>query len=108
MASTKKNKNILKAAILAAVGGAGLLLLVQLLPLATDSAPKGKSFTIQEGETRPVLDPGLFFGDVRDAYALAQKYPQVLDQVFCYCSCDDPPFHHKSLLSCFVDTHGAG
>lgn len=108
MASTEKNKNIRKAAILTVVGGAGLLLLVQLLPLATDSIPKGKSFTIQEGETRSVLDPGLFFGDVREAYALARKYPQVLDQVFCYCSCDDPPFHHKSLLSCFVDTHGAG
>jgi hypothetical protein len=66
------------------------------------------SFTVKGGETRPVLDPSQFTGMVRAAYAAAKANPQVLDQVYCYCYCDDPPFNHKSLLSCFVETHGAG
>lgn len=69
---------------------------------------KGKSSYVQGGETRPVLDPSLFTGMVREAYATAQKYPEILDQVYCYCSCDNPPLNHKSLLSCFTDQHGAG
>lgn len=69
---------------------------------------KKNSFTVKGGETRPVLDPSQFTGMVRAAYAAAKAYPQVLDQVYCYCYCDDPPFNHKSLLSCFVETHGAG
>jgi len=31
----------------------------------------------------------------------------VMDQVFCYCGCDKSPFNHKSLLSCFTDSHGS-
>lgn len=69
---------------------------------------KGKSFSVQGGETRPVLNPLLFTGLTREAYAAAKKYPEVMDQVFCYCKCDEPPFNHKSLLSCFTDNHGKG
>jgi len=69
---------------------------------------KGKSFSLQEGEIRSVLDPSLFTGQVRAAYAAAKKYPEVLNEVFCYCFCDAPPFNHKTLLSCFTDKHGAG
>lgn len=72
------------------------------------SETKKNSFTVKGGETRPVLDPSLFTGMTRAAYAAAKAYPEVLDQVYCYCYCDDPPFNHKSLLSCFVDNHGAG
>jgi len=78
------------------------------MPFVDRESKKGKSFTVQGGETRPVLDPFLFTGLARRAYAAAEKYPEVLDQVFCYCTCDEPPFYHKSLLSCFVDRHGAG
>jgi hypothetical protein len=69
---------------------------------------QGKSFTVNGGETRPVLDPSQFTGQARSAYEAAKKYPEVLNQVFCYCYCNAPPFHHKSLLSCFTDRHGAG
>ncbi|NIO04324.1 MAG: hypothetical protein GTN74_06820 [Proteobacteria bacterium] len=78
------------------------------VPFIGKEAKKGKSFYVQGGEKRPVLDPFLFTGLVRKAYAAAEKYPEVMDQVFCYCKCDEPPFYHKSLLSCFVDKHGAG
>lgn len=68
----------------------------------------GKSFQLTEKETRPVLDPAMFTGQTRAAYAVAEKYPDLLNEVFCYCYCDQPPFHHKTLLSCFTDRHGAG
>jgi hypothetical protein len=71
-------------------------------------AETGKSFSVKGGEIRPVLEPSQFTGQIRAAYEAAKKYPQVLDQVYCYCYCDEPPFNHVSLLSCFVTDHGAG
>jgi hypothetical protein len=68
----------------------------------------GPSFNLKGKETRPVLDPAMFAGRIRTAYAIAKKYPDVLNEVFCYCYCDQPPFHHNTLLSCFTDKHGAG
>ncbi len=77
-------------------------------PLSGSGNKKGKSFYVQGGETRPVLEPSLFTGQVHAAYAAAREYPEIMDQVYCYCSCDNPPINHKSLLSCFTDRHGAG
>lgn len=91
-----------------AIAVAGIALAVGSKVTNNKTEVKKNSFTVQGGETRPVLDPSQFTGMVRAAYAAARAYPQVLDQVYCYCYCDDPPFNHKSLLSCFVETHGAG
>ncbi len=68
----------------------------------------GKSFNLTGKETRALMDPASFTGQTRMAYAAAHKYAKYLDEVYCYCYCDQPPFHHKSLLSCFTDKHGAG
>ncbi len=68
----------------------------------------GKSFNLTGKETRPVLDPAMFSGQTRAAYAAAQKYPEILNEVFCYCYCDAEPFNHHTLLSCFTEKHGAG
>ncbi|MBI4081632.1 MAG: hypothetical protein HY423_03380 [Candidatus Lambdaproteobacteria bacterium] len=71
-------------------------------------AGSGKSFRVTGGETRAVLAPhqfgklGAFMG-----YAAAQRHRDVMDHLYCYCQCDRPPSYHKSLLSCFVDQHGA-
>ncbi len=78
------------------------------IPFIGMGSKKGKSFSVQGGETRPVLNPSLFRGMASTAYAAAKKYPEVMDQVFCYCTCDEPPVNHKSLLSCFTDNHGKG
>lgn len=94
--------------------GAGIAVAIIILaflghmPFVSKGGKKGKSFYVQEGETRPVLPPSMFTGMTRAAYAAAKKYPRVMDEVFCYCTCDEPPFYHKSLLSCFVENHGAG
>jgi hypothetical protein len=69
---------------------------------------KGRSFHLVEKETRTVLDPSKFIGRAQAAYAAAENYPEIMNEVFCYCYCNEPPFHHKTLLSCFVEKHGAG
>jgi hypothetical protein len=78
------------------------------LPFIGGEKETGKSFNLTEKETRPVMDPSMFTGQTRMAYAAARKYPDILNEVYCYCYCDQDPFHHKTLLSCFTDKHGAG
>lgn len=53
----------------------------------------------------PTLSPELFWGNQRLAYEAAQKIPQTLAQLPCYCHCD-MSLGHKSLHSCFVTEHG--
>ena len=69
---------------------------------------QGKSFHVMGGETHQVLDP-MQFNSKRQilAYTAAQKYPEVMDQLYCYCHCSRAPFLHRSLLSCFASFHGA-
>lgn len=57
-------------------------------------------------ETRPTLSPSLFVGRAAEAYRVAKKIPEVLDQLYCYCRCAEN-FGHKSLLSCYVDKHAS-
>ncbi len=83
-----------------------ILIAIGVIPV--NKVDKGRSFQITEKETRPVLDPSLFTGMTRQAYAVAKKYPDAMNEVYCYCYCNEPPFNHKSLLSCFTDEHGAG
>ncbi len=78
------------------------------LPFITEEKETGKSFNLPGKETREVLDPAMFTGQTRMAYAAAKKYPEMLNEVFCYCFCDEEPFNHKTLLSCFATKHGAG
>jgi len=74
-----------------------------------DGLTHGRSFHVKGGEMAPVLN-ALQFGatHVRQAYLAASTHRDTLDQVYCYCLCDRPPFNHKSLLSCFTDYHGSG
>ncbi|MBI2876545.1 MAG: hypothetical protein HYY20_06660 [Candidatus Tectomicrobia bacterium] len=58
-------------------------------------------------ETRPTLSPTLFAGKTAMAYQVAREIPEVLDQLYCYCQCQES-HGHKSLLTCYVDNHAAG
>jgi hypothetical protein len=55
----------------------------------------------------PTLPPEAFSGSVRNAYAIAKEIPQTLAQLPCYCGCDKS-VKHKSLHSCYVDSHASG
>ena len=54
----------------------------------------------------PTLDPENFTGLTRDAYRAVRQIPVTIAQLPCYCHCDEG-FGHKSLYSCFEDTHAA-
>lgn len=56
-------------------------------------------------ELPPTLSPDLFTGNQRLAYQVAERIPQTLAQLPCYCHCDMSA-GHKSLHSCFVTEHG--
>jgi hypothetical protein len=92
-----------------------ILLLLLLLPLAAVAEGAGKESadrfdqSLRKGEVRETLDPNLFkHPDRRKAYQAAKEIPWVLDSIYCYCYCKESPmFRHKSLLSCYVDTHAA-
>ncbi len=68
-----------------------------------------KEASLRRGETRATLDPSVFSdARVKRAYQVAKEIPQVLDSIYCYCQCEESPaFRHKSLLSCYVDTHAS-
>ncbi len=57
-------------------------------------------------ENRPTLSPQRFSGTFRMAYEVAREIPEVLDELYCYCRCQEN-LGHKNLLSCFVDTHAS-
>ncbi len=57
-------------------------------------------------EARMPLSPALFVGKTAVAYGVAHENPEVLDQLYCYCYCDKH-MGHRTLLSCFVDSHAA-
>ena len=94
--------------IAAAVVLAAALAVSGNMPFMKKDKDTGKSFNLEGKETRPVLDPSMFTGQARAAYAAAKEYPEIFNEVFCYCYCNEPPFNHKTLLSCFVGKHGAG
>ncbi len=63
-------------------------------------------------ERRPTLEPARFAkgfeAEVRQGYEIARKYPATLDRLHCFCECaESPMFRHRTLLTCFTDTHAA-
>jgi Protein of unknown function with PCYCGC motif len=58
------------------------------------------------GVLPPTLSPDKFIGPAKDAYEVAQEIPNTLAQLPCYCYCD-MHMGHKSLHSCFEDTHAS-
>lgn len=64
-------------------------------------------------ERGALFNPARFNGwndtDVKKAYEAAAKYPDMLDQIHCFCECKESPReHHKTLLTCFTSQHAAG
>jgi hypothetical protein len=55
---------------------------------------------------RPTLPPERFIGPTQDAYRVAREIPETIAQLPCYCHCDKS-MGHKSLHSCFEDTHAS-
>lgn len=60
----------------------------------------------QRHENGEPLSPTLFVGQTARSYQIAHEIPEILDQLYCYCECDKH-MGHKTLLSCFIDSHAA-
>jgi hypothetical protein len=63
--------------------------------------PRGRS------DASAVVPPELFdHPRVREAYAIAQKIPATLNQLYCWCGCIER-MGHRSALECFESNHAA-
>ncbi|MBI2177655.1 MAG: hypothetical protein HYU38_04825 [Candidatus Tectomicrobia bacterium] len=57
---------------------------------------------------RPLtLDPAQFAGKTREAYAVARRYPELLERMPCYCGCYESAGHQNN-LDCYADQHAFG
>jgi hypothetical protein len=83
-----------------------LLVALTVSSCTSPEGPASKSAGLRGGETRDTLNPEYFVGATKAAYQIAKEIPEVLDSLHCYCECKKN-FGHKSLLSCYVDDHGA-
>jgi hypothetical protein len=92
-------------------GTAALLLAAAPQPTPKPTAAPTNSCTTCR-ERQPTLDPAGFSKaepGAQEGYEIARKYPATLDRIHCFCECaESPMFHHKTLLTCFTNTHAAG
>ncbi|HKV53565.1 MAG TPA: CYCXC family (seleno)protein [Candidatus Binataceae bacterium] len=100
---TKRNKSgrtvaLIVGVVAALVVGLAGGLVYQMRAAADPAASSASSLT---------LNPDLFQGETHDAYVVAQKHPELLAQLDCYCGCEQHE-GHKNLLDCFRTNHGAG
>lgn len=75
-------------------------------PTRTASKALSEASHYARRENRLPMSPALFVGQTARAYQIAHEIPEVLDQLYCYCECDKH-LGHRSLLSCFIDSHAA-
>lgn len=78
----------------------------QASPVSELKSNKESATPYNRKETRPTLLPAMFVGKSARAYQVAQEIPDVLDQLYCYCYCDRE-HGHKTLLTCYTETHAA-
>ncbi len=81
------------------------LLAVLVFGLAACGGGSVDPASLRGGETRQTLAPQYFTGKTAKAYVAAREIPEILDSLHCYCECKKHQ-GHKSLLTCFVTTHG--
>ena len=118
-----KNKNLVIIVLVLLIGAAAVLVMrgnrqnstapakIATGTLTSDTAtsvPRVPAYQSAEKiqHLAKTLEPSEFFGKAREAYLVAQKIPQTLAQLPCYCHCDQS-FGHKSLHTCFEDDHAS-
>ena len=92
---TKSNHAGLMAGIIVAV----------LLGLATVTVYQMRT-SAKAAANSLTLNPEMFQGEVHDAYVAAQRHPELLAQLDCYCGSEQHQ-GHKNLLDCYRTNHAA-
>jgi uncharacterized protein with PCYCGC motif len=87
-------------------------------PAAANKAPAAANKASRNScssclERGALLDPNQFSKgyepEVKLAYQAAQKYPDTIDRIHCFCECKESQReNHKTLLTCFTNLHAAG
>ena len=102
-----------KVAAIVAVPFAMLILMVAGLSTLRDAAAPPPAASGQRvvasgsSDATRVLAPERFrTAGVRDAYEIAHRIPETLNQLFCWCGCVANGTH-RSALECFESTHAA-
>ncbi len=72
----------------------------------TGRAEAAETAAPKNAQPRLTLDPNQFVGPVKEAYKFAEKHPEILAELHCYCGCDKAE-GHQNLLDCYRSTHGA-
>ncbi|MFQ5432687.1 MAG: CYCXC family (seleno)protein [Nitrospinota bacterium] len=113
-ATTKSNKLPVIAAVVIALMTGGYLITqsagMKSGTVSTEAGYGGSTVPITAGliETKPTMAPNRFKGAVSTVYKWAAEIPEVFDKMYCYCRCkENPRFKHKTLLTCYTDTHAA-
>ena len=96
-------------ALLAGAGGS-YVFWGRAVPESSSGQKKQKAFILSATPRNPrptTLSPFLFSGRIAEAYQVARKAPELLEQMPCYCGCYQGN-GHQSNLDCYIDRHGAG
>ena len=77
-------------------------------PAGSQAKPRVPAYQLanEVGKLPRTLPASDFIGKAREAYEVANRIPETLAQLPCYCECDKA-FGHKSLHTCFVDDHAS-
>jgi hypothetical protein len=81
------------------------IIVAALLGLATITVYQMRT-SAEAAANSLTLDPEMFQGEVHDAYVAAQRHPELLAQLDCYCGCEQHE-GHKNLLDCYRTNHAA-
>ena len=81
------------------------IIVVALLGLATVTVYQMRT-SAEAAANSLTLNPEMFQGEVHDAYVAAQRHPELLAQLDCYCGCEQHE-GHKNLLDCYRTNHAA-
>jgi hypothetical protein len=111
----RRNKNEIsakpqnrKSSMFWKVGGLtiGIALVVALTLFFPKSEPWGLP-AIPRSPRPPTLSPEMFTGKVAQVYQMAQKVPELVEQMPCYCGCYVSE-QHRNNLDCYTDRHSVG
>jgi hypothetical protein len=82
-----------------------ILSAIAWVSMRNTNAPAGDTVAMKAAD---VLSPDSFTDEkTRAAYQAAKDYPEVIEQMPCFCGCKQS-FNHDNNLFCFKDQHGAG
>lgn len=99
-----RKRIIALALLLLAFAGGGWLL---FSPSGSTQADPRVLIATPRAQRPKTLTPELFTGKVRRAYEVAQKYPELLERMPCYCGCFKNNGHQNN-LDCYTDRHAVG